>query len=346
MKLSSAHVRHGLQLAVAVIVSYLASAAVGLPEGFWAVMSTLIVVRPDTGATIGAGWDRVRGTVLGTACGLLGVWMRHLGIGVPEATLTIVALLAFASAGVPILRSAPITALIILSSGGIAGHSAVQVAGLRVAEIAIGVVVGLVVSVVVPAARAHARFNAECAAVLRLIAAQVDRSMRHAAIGAAEKEASATQMRAELRKLAMLADSADLEHRLFRRKAKDSDAATEPRHRKVAQLITRLNQDASLLGRVFDVLPEHRDDFDWADLKKAALDSLLGCAEALNSATPRDLSPLIRIDKSLAEHRRTSAGTDDPATLLAGPLRLLIDDLRALGRLTVAQRDPAAPQTT
>src|ERR1700709_1050978 len=125
-KLLSGQGRHGLQLAAAVVISYLASAAFGLPEGFWAVMSTLIVVRPDTGATIGAGWDRVRGTGLGPRCGWLGVWMRHLGIGVPEATLTIVALLAFASAGVPILRSAPITALIILSSGGIAGHSAVQ----------------------------------------------------------------------------------------------------------------------------------------------------------------------------------------------------------------------------
>ena len=40
--------RHGLQLGVAVVLSYLASAAAGLPEGFWAVMSTLIVVRPET----------------------------------------------------------------------------------------------------------------------------------------------------------------------------------------------------------------------------------------------------------------------------------------------------------
>jgi hypothetical protein len=182
--------------------------------------------------------------------------------------------------------------------------------------------------------------------VLRLIAAQVDRSMQSIAPSAAEKELATTQMRAELRKLVMLADSADLEYRLFRRKAKDSDVATEPRHRKVAQLITRLNQDASLLGRMFDALPNHRDDPEWAELKRAALDSLASCAEALTSATPRDLAPLIRIDKSLAEHRRTSTGADDPATLLAGPLRLLIGDLRALGRLTVAQREPSTQETT
>jgi uncharacterized membrane protein YgaE (UPF0421/DUF939 family) len=337
------HARHGLQLAVAVVVSYLASAVVGLPEGFWAVMSTLIVVRPDTGATIGAGWDRVRGTVLGTACGLLGVWLRHVGIGVPAATLSIVALLAFASAGVPLLRSAPITALIILSSGGIAGHSALQVAGLRVAEIAIGVGVGLAVSVVVPAARAVARFNDECAAALRLIAAQVDRSMQRPARSAAEKEAATNEMRMELRKLVMLADSADLEQRLFRRRA------IEPRHRSrhghppprryrtIAQLITRLNQDAALLGRVYDALPKHRDDSQWLELKQTSVSSLTGCAEALTTGATLDASPLTKIDELLAEQRRATAGADERATLLAGPLRLLIDDLRALSRLTGAQ---------
>jgi uncharacterized membrane protein YgaE (UPF0421/DUF939 family) len=338
--LGGASSRHGMQLAVAVIASYLASAALGLPEGFWAVMSALIVVRPDAGATLGAGWERVRGTVVGTVCGLLGVWLRHTGVGAPQATLAIVALLAFASAGTPILRSAPITALIVLSSGGIAGHTALQVAGLRVAQIAIGVVVGLIVSVAVPSARAAARFNAECASILRLVRAHVDRSLAVSSDSTESstriRQAFGVQMRAELRQLALLARSVQRESRFFlSRSTKNTSSGTT--HERIAQLLTRCYQDAGLLVRVFDALPQRRDDPLWAELAKvvcAALDSL---ADALTDTTaPLQLRPalaaLAEVDTALAERRLAAPNADEPATLLAGPLHLLRDDLRALAR--------------
>ena len=41
--------RHGVQLALAVLAAYAISASFGLPESLWAVMSALIVVRPNTG---------------------------------------------------------------------------------------------------------------------------------------------------------------------------------------------------------------------------------------------------------------------------------------------------------
>ena len=109
---------HAAQLGAAVGLAWGASALLHRPEGFWAVMSALIVLRPTAGATLGAGWDRIRGTLAGTLLGLAGVALRHLhGFDVTATTLVLVGLLAAASALLPWLRSAPITALIVLGTG-------------------------------------------------------------------------------------------------------------------------------------------------------------------------------------------------------------------------------------
>ena len=90
--------RHGVQLALAVLAAYAVSASFGLPESLWAVMSALIVVRPNTGTTLSAGWTRLAGTLFGTLAGIAGVWLRHHGASLPVVTLSVVAGLAFASA--------------------------------------------------------------------------------------------------------------------------------------------------------------------------------------------------------------------------------------------------------
>ena len=324
--------RHGLQLGASVVIAYLLSAACGLPEGFWAVMSALIVTRPDTGATLAAGWDRVRGTLLGTACGLVGVWLRHQGLGAPAATLAIVAVLAYASAGVPILRSAPITALIVLSSGGIGRHTPLEVAELRVAEIAIGVTVGLAISVALPASRAATRFGAECAAVLRQVAANLERSIGGAPRSPEEKDETSAAMRASLRQLVLLAESAGRESRFSWRRlfARHREAAAgRPVPKRVAQLVMRTSQDAALLGRIFESAGPQRDATYWPDLREAASAALESVAAAMAGGTRAELAALRRMDDLLAERR----ATDDVALMLTGPVRWLIEDLRGLGRV-------------
>jgi uncharacterized membrane protein YccC len=347
-------IRHGAQLAAAVVLSYLASAAFGLPEGFWAVMSALIVTRPDTGATLGAGWDRIRGTLLGTMCGLAGVWLSHVGLGAPAATLAIVAMLAFASAGVPILRSAPITALIVLSSGGIAGHSAMQVAGLRVAEIGIGVTIGLAISVALPAARAGSRFDAECAAVLRMVAAQMSHALGENVQTEDERDAERTEMRAALRRLLMLGNSATQEskwslRRLIRRVGggASEDAAKRPPHDRIAKLVMRTSQDAAMLGRVFAARDAKRPaaaaDTMWDDLRDAADGALTRIASELERKPSSgakgtvELGSLRRIEAALTERRLNSSEADDVAVMLACPLRWLVEDLASLGRVATVR---------
>jgi uncharacterized membrane protein YccC len=287
--------RHGVQLALAVFAAYAVSAWFGLPESLWAVMSALIVVRPNTGTTLIAGWTRLAGTVFGTLAGIAGVWLQHRGAGLPAVTLVVVAALAFASAVVPIFASAPIAALIVLSSTAIPGHSVLQVAALRSVEVGIGVATGVLVSLVLRGAGAAARFDAACAVLL----------CRFAALLGARDSASTieTETRTKLRELAVLAAGADTEVRWLRRER------SADRHRKVAALLARLFQDVAVLGRLLPAEP--------ADPARIAARAALEQAERIwTRQAPLDI---------------TAPAGIDPA--LAAPLQLLSDDLRLLLRL-------------
>lgn len=138
--------RHGLPLAAAVLLAYLVSVGLRLPEPVWAVTTVLIVMRPDTGATLLAGWQRVAGSVAGALCGLMGGLAMHFGATALPTTLSIVGTLAFFGATSPIWRSAPIAAMIVLGAGELAGHSPLWAAALRLAQVALGISVAMAVS--------------------------------------------------------------------------------------------------------------------------------------------------------------------------------------------------------
>ena len=240
--------REGALLVLAVALAYFVSEALHLPESFWAVMSALIVARGGHGATLDAGWQRVRGVALGTAVGLGGAWLHRAGFARDATTIAAVGVLAFASARGPALRSAPISALIVLTSGGIGAHSALQVAGLRAFEIAIGVAAAVLVGVAAGAARDRARFVAAAAALLRELGAECI----GAATDAADREPS---RRTALRGLAALAQRAAAEGRWTA--ARDARAAADWSVR-TARLLARIAQDAALFGRLGAIDPQAR----------------------------------------------------------------------------------------
>jgi uncharacterized membrane protein YgaE (UPF0421/DUF939 family) len=312
--------RPGVQLAGAVALAWGVSVALHLPESFWSVMSVLIVMRPSAGSTLDAGWDRVRGTAAGALCGLAGVYLQHHGVNALAATLAIVMLLAFASAAVPGMRSAPVAALIILSAGGIPGHSALQVAMLRMAQIGIGVGVALAVSTFMSEYHAGARFDEGCAALLRGIARRMAAAQRPAP---AEAERTNAATRASLGRLALLAGSADLEARWWRRGVATGGART---YRNKARLAARIFQDAVVLDRVLRQAKDMQADPFWHEATHAASAAVMAAADAVAGKGAPDLAEFAR----LAE-----AGAAAPSrALLAAPLCLLLDDLRGLQRCT------------
>ncbi len=324
--------RHGIQLAAAVVVSYLLSSALGLPEGLWAVMSSLIVMRPTTGSTLGAGWERLRGTLAGTLFGLGGIWLHHLGVAMPLATLGIVALLALSSAWFPAMRSAPITALIVLSSAGIAGQPAFRVAGLRVAEITIGVLTGLAISLIGLRSRARTRFDTATAAALRHIAADVRCSLAKAPPAPEQKEEMSTALRLELRELAVLAVSADREARLWRSRQQSRWGGGDECTR-TARLMVRISHDVAVFPRLAESGPLAREDAAWSALAAAAGEALDDAANCLETQDTPEFQALRRFCAFGGLEAAAPANSPRSPIPWAAPMaRLLLRDLTGLAR--------------
>lgn len=326
--------RHGGQLVAAVLLSYGASAAMGLPESLWAVMSAVIVVRPTIGSSLGVGWQRVQGTVLGALLALVGVWLRQHGMNGPLAMLGVVGALAYGSAMLPALRSAPIAALIVLGGAAVAEHSALQIALLRVLEISVGVGVGLLISLTDGSARAAARFDAECGAILRRLADDTGMLVAGDIRPSAKREAASDAARAALRELAVLAEGADRElrwRRFWGRRtaatslkseadAASSAAETQPTrpHRTAARLLARLSHDVALFGRLAGAPsnePERRQ------LVEALKHALFSTADQITGRGTQDLQPLKRCASQ--------------AAWIGVAVKLLSQDLIGLARMRV-----------
>jgi len=324
MAFTEDELRYGLQLSASVVIAYLIPWALDLPEGFWAVMSALIVMRARTGSTLGEGWGRFKGAMTGTVGGLFGVWLHTHGMVTSVATLGVIAALAFIAGIFPALRSAPITALIILSSGGIAGHSAWQVAGLRIVEIVIGIGAGLLVSLLTPGSRSAAHFEQSVTTLLTDIGEQARRALTGGDVSADDKEEANRKMRLHLGRLAILAASADTEHGFAL--AKKKGAKVPRKYQRCAKLINRIVQDAGLFGRIFDSAPELQADPVW---EKVAHAVPLALATASDEEQDNPLAPLLNC---LLPDADVTATTERLHRLLEAPIRLLAADIQSLRR--------------
>jgi len=318
---------HGLQLAVAVVLAYFVSSLAGLPEHFWAVMSTLIVMRPNSASTFDAGWDRAKGTLIGVTGGLIGVYLQHMGAHALATTLTVVVLLSFASAASPGLRSAPVAALIILAAGGLPGHSPLQLALLRVAQILIGVAVAMAIAMASSRYRAGDRLRAGCATLLRRLAHLLQQADARAARNESDAEKAGAAVRAALDRLTTLAASADRASRFF----KHADVSADERHhRNIVGLTGRIVQDISLLNRVLRVRGEQQPLRCAGEAAQAVSAGLASVADVLAGRGQPDLAALRAATRA--------RGEDAPDALLAAPLRLLLEDMQRLARVAEQQQ--------
>lgn len=322
---------HAAQLGTAVLAAWGASALLHLPEGFWAVMSALIVLRPTAGATLDAGWDRIRGTLAGTVFGLAGVALRHVhGLDTTLATLLFVGVLAAASALAPWLRSAPITALIVLGSGGIAQHSALQVAALRAVEIGIGVATGLLLSFASLWQATAQRFDTACARVLRQIADQVRWDFAAPPPDAKERERRMDALRTELRALAVLAVGAQREARiaawLHRRPVQGEPV-------RMARIAARTLHDATAFTRHAALRRPDELHEDSAAMAAAVAGTLEAAAAQLEGGAAFD-------EAARRAHGRSIALSAPGAAWVQPSMRLLLQDLAALTKL--AEATPSA----
>jgi uncharacterized membrane protein YccC len=325
-------VRYGLQLSGAVLIAYLIPLLMRIPEGFWAVMTALIVMRSHTGATMEEGWSRLKGALAGTAGGLFGVWLHANGILNVAVTLSVIAAMAFVAGIAPRFRAAPITALIILSSGGIPGHGPWQVAGLRIIEIVIGIVAGLGVSMLTAGGRTTDRFDSSIRDLLKDVGERCRYTLSGERDVADEKEETGLEMAARLKKLVVMAISADTELRVKKVKA---DKKETQKHERYARLIVRTVQDVGLFGRIYEAQSELRSCITWEKIAQAlplALDAI---------STEKQEGDKDAVQALIAcLHHDADADASPSASrlhrLLAGPVSLLAADIRLLRRLRPA----------
>ena len=162
-------IRHGIRIAAAGLVSYVIASALGLPQGYWAVFTAILVVQGSVGGSWKAAVDRLLGTLMGAIYGaVIATVIPHgapvaLGAALAAALIPLSLLAAFN----PAYRVAPITAVILLLGSAGATEGPVRAAMLRTIEVALGGFCGLAVSLYLFPARAHALLGEAAARVLQ-----------------------------------------------------------------------------------------------------------------------------------------------------------------------------------
>jgi uncharacterized membrane protein YccC len=140
---------HSVRTAVAAVASWSVGRLFGLPEAYWAPITTLMIVQSSLGAALTVSWQRFVGTALGSSVGAIvetyfGPRVFALGVGV--------LILGLLCAATKVDRSA-------YRFGGIAlaivllvprTGSAWQIALHRFAEVSIGIAVALFLTLVWP----------------------------------------------------------------------------------------------------------------------------------------------------------------------------------------------------
>jgi uncharacterized membrane protein YccC len=136
--------RHAVKTAIAAGICLVLVRLLGFKQGYWACISTIVVMQSETGATLAASRDRLAGTAIGALVGwgTAYLWHGHV-LAYAVAVLLCMALLdlmGLKGAG----RLAGVAATIVLLVPSTATHAVV--AWDRFLEVSFGIVVALVVS--------------------------------------------------------------------------------------------------------------------------------------------------------------------------------------------------------
>lgn len=158
--------RHAARMVAAALIADAATTAFGLPEGYWAIITCLVVVQASLGATVTAGLSRLAGTIAG------GAWAA--AVTFPDfpmpATLRVLLVVgppSVLAASSATFRLAPVTAAVVAL--GHASAPTIDLAAARVAEICLGTVIGVLAGMFILPGRAVRLLPDSAAQGLRLL---------------------------------------------------------------------------------------------------------------------------------------------------------------------------------
>src|SRR4051812_41511463 len=241
--------RHGpkavqaLRMTASSLAAFGLAQALALPQGFWAVITALIVTQSNVGGSLKAALDRFIGSVFGAVYGSAVAFAIPHEHGLSRAAALVVAVaplsyLAALSAG---FRIAPITAIIVLLSATGSTLGPFGFAVDRVLEVGLGCAAGLVVSVLIVPARASRLVLETATQVMRLLAEQLEALASLDDQAQADLGALAVKTRQSLSKLETLVGEAARERR--------SRLADAPDPGPLFRTLMRLRHDVVMLRR-------------------------------------------------------------------------------------------------
>ncbi|MGF9759224.1 FUSC family protein [Microvirga sp. 0TCS3.31] len=266
-----AELKLALRVTIAGVLAYAVTRFFAMPQGYWAVITAVVVMQASVGGSLKAAVERFSGTLAGAIYGgVIAAFIPH-GSAVTLGLSIIIALfpLALLAAVKPAFRVAPITSLIMLlpPTGQAIGPLASAID--RVLEITLGNVVGVLVAVFVLPARAHILMTDAAAKVVSLNADLVTVFIDELTAGLTGRSALQKihpQIRSALKKAEAAAEEAARERRTHLTEAPDP----EP----LIRTLYRVRHDLVMIGRAAS-----------APLPIPVLDRLKPSLAALHEAT-------------------------------------------------------------
>ena len=203
--------KDGLRTAVAAGVALFVAQVFNLQHGYWAVITAVVIMQGNIGASVKAATDRLIGTLAGAALGfaVAALTPATSPAEIPELMIA-TGLLAMVASRYPSFRVAPVTAAIILITDP--GHVEPWIAALyRVAEISLGCFIGIAVALLIAPSRAEARLESEVSAILDRLADLLEDDMQ-AGDGARRVAVAEEDIYAAYERIEKLAKEAEAEH--------------------------------------------------------------------------------------------------------------------------------------
>ncbi|MGZ5919018.1 MAG: FUSC family protein [Hyphomicrobium sp.] len=333
--------RQALQTTVAACLAYAAAQLVGAPQGFWAVMTAILVTQVNVGASLGLAVDRLLGSLLGVIVGgavALAV-ADHQEWKIPALAATVL-VLAYFSARRPPMRIACVTAAIVILGDPRFGPP-LSAAGYRMLEVTIGAGISVLTTLMLFPSRAGPAFAEHVERTLPMLF-DVMAGALASALGKPRDQdaitASGAKIRAAFAAGDVLAKETRLEVAGFLADHPDPDA--------VLRALRRFwHTDIMLLRAVAEPLPADAVAVLRPNLEKllAAVDALRAqYAQATSAAAAPDLSVVLdalsAIERDVAQMRERG---ELRALPLDDVLRLMTFDF-ALGQLRANLKDIAA----
>jgi len=174
---------HAAKTALAAYLTLVAVRTFTLEQGYWAVITTVIVMQANLGGSMRACWSRLLGTAVGAAIGAL--LLMLLGNGAVSLVAAVFLIMLVCSM-IPLLRDsmriAGITAVIVTLIVR-PGESPFHVGAVRFSEIALGILVSLAVSALILPRRSKTAFRHGLAKMLTEEAAFYEEVFRARATG-------------------------------------------------------------------------------------------------------------------------------------------------------------------